>query len=214
MKFAFYFTIFDHHADAELLAELAVEVEEAGWDRVLVWDHVNLADYGFADGGPHVDPWMALALMADRTERIELGTYVTPIPRRRPVKLAREILTLQQLSGGRFVFGGGLGAGASEFDQLGEETNPRTRGQMLDESLEILQRVFAGEALDHHGDHYNRRRRSDGRRPGRRPDPGRRDLAESPSHSGGQPDSMASMRSGRASSTPSPSRMLRRFTPT
>jgi alkanesulfonate monooxygenase SsuD/methylene tetrahydromethanopterin reductase-like flavin-dependent oxidoreductase (luciferase family) len=137
VRFAFNFPIFDHLADAHLLAELAGVAEEAGWDRVLVWDHVNLAEYGFANGGPHVDPWIALALMADRTERIELGTCVTPVPRRRPVKLAREILTLHDLSGGRFVFGAGMGAGESEFDRLGE-----------------LQALFAGDALDHHGDHY------------------------------------------------------------
>jgi alkanesulfonate monooxygenase SsuD/methylene tetrahydromethanopterin reductase-like flavin-dependent oxidoreductase (luciferase family) len=154
VKFAFNFPIFDHLADVRLLADLAAEVEEAGWDRVLVWDHVNLAEYGFANGGPHVDPWIALALMADRTERIELGTCVTPVPRRRPVKLAREILTLHDLSGGRFVFGAGMGAGASEFDRLGEETDARTRGRMLDETLEVLQAVFAGDAIDHHGDHY------------------------------------------------------------
>ena len=154
MKFAFNFPIFDHLADVRLLADLAAEVEEAGWDRVLVWDHVNLAEYGFANGGPHVDPWIALALMADRTERIELGTCVTPVPRRRPVKLAREILTLHDLSGGRFVFGAGMGAGVSELDRLGEETDGRTRGRMLDEALEILQAVFAGDAIDHHGDHY------------------------------------------------------------
>ena len=154
MKFAFNFPIFDHLADVRLLADLAVEAEDAGWDRVLVWDHVNLAEYGLADGGPHVDPWIALALMADRTERIELGTCVTPIPRRRPVKLAREILTLHDLSGGRFLFGAGMGAGVSEFDRLGEEIDGRTRGRMLDEALGILRAVFAAEALDHHGDHY------------------------------------------------------------
>jgi alkanesulfonate monooxygenase SsuD/methylene tetrahydromethanopterin reductase-like flavin-dependent oxidoreductase (luciferase family) len=92
--------------------------------------------------------------MAERTEQIELGTCVTPVPRRRPVKLAREILTLHDLSGGRFVFGAGMGDGVSEFERLGEETDRRTRGQMLDETLEILRTVFAGDALDHHGDHY------------------------------------------------------------
>lgn len=154
MKFAFNFPNFDHLADVRLLADLAADAEDAGWDRVLVWDHVNLADYGLANGGPHVDPWIALALIADRTEQIELGTCVTPLPRRRPVKVAREILTLHELSGGRFVLGAGMGAGASEFDRLGEETDGRTRARMLDEALEILQAVFAGDALDHHGDHY------------------------------------------------------------
>jgi alkanesulfonate monooxygenase SsuD/methylene tetrahydromethanopterin reductase-like flavin-dependent oxidoreductase (luciferase family) len=154
VKFAFNVPIFDHLADVRLLADLAVELEEAGWDRVLVWDHVNLADFGLANGGPHVDPWIALALMADRTERIELGTCVTPAPRRRPVKLAREILTLHDLSNGRFVFGAGMGAGASEFDDLGEETDGRTRGRMLDETLDILRAVFSGDPIHHHGDHY------------------------------------------------------------
>ena len=83
-----------------------------------------------------------------------MGTCVTPVPRRRPVKLAGEILTLHDLSGGRFVFGAGMGAGASEFDRLGEETDGPTRGRMLDETLEVVQAIFAGDAIDHHGDHY------------------------------------------------------------
>ena len=154
MKYAFNFPLFDHLADERVLAELAHEAEQSGWDAVLVWDHVNLHLPGMANGGPHAEPWIALALMAQSTQRVLLGTCVTPVARRRPAKLAREILALQRLSGGRFVFGAGLGVGAEEFDDLGEERHLPTRGDMLDEGLEVITQLLSGAPVDHDGEHY------------------------------------------------------------
>ncbi len=154
MQFAFNFPIFDHLSDERVLADLAVEAEQSGWDAVLLWDHVNLHQQAMANGGPHAEPWIALAFMADRTEKILLGTCVTPIARRRPVKLAREILALHRLSCGRFVFGAGLGAGPAEFDDLGEEADPRVRAEMLDEGLELLKKLWSGDPVEHAGRHY------------------------------------------------------------
>ncbi|MDP9374027.1 MAG: LLM class flavin-dependent oxidoreductase, partial [Chloroflexota bacterium] len=91
-------------ADARRLAGLAREAEAAGWDGVFLWDHLS-----FGYDGPVVDPWIALAAMALSTERVRLGTLVTPLARRRPAKLARETVSLDHLSGGRLVLGVGLG---------------------------------------------------------------------------------------------------------
>jgi len=159
LRYAFNFPLFDHLSDERVLAELAYEAEQSGWDSVLVWDHVNLHHPGMASGGPHAEPWIALALMAQRTEKILLGTCVTPVARRRPMKLAREILAIHRLSNGRFMFGAGLGVGDAEFDDLGEERDLRTRGDMLDECLEVISSALSGTPVDFDGKHYQVRTR-------------------------------------------------------
>ncbi len=96
MRYAFNFPIFDQLSDERVLADLAAQAEESGWDAVLLWDHVNLRQPPMAKGGPHAEPWVALALMAERTEKILLGTCVTPIARRRRTGSGR-----QRAGGGR-----------------------------------------------------------------------------------------------------------------
>jgi alkanesulfonate monooxygenase SsuD/methylene tetrahydromethanopterin reductase-like flavin-dependent oxidoreductase (luciferase family) len=149
MKFSLSLMNFDYFGDVNVIAQLAREAEDAGWDAVFISDHVNWKDMGF-----HVDPWIALGLIADRTERVLIGTAVTPIARRRPTKLAREILTLHQLSGGRFIFGAGSGIWASEYDDLGDASELKVRAEMLDEGLELLQKTWVGNDFSHHGKHY------------------------------------------------------------
>ena len=102
------------------------------------------------------DPWITLAAMATATERIRLGPMVTPLARRRPVKVARETATLDRLSGGRLTLGVGLGSDqfASEYSITGEELDDRRRASMLDESLEILAAAWSGEPVHHRGEHY------------------------------------------------------------
>ena len=101
-----------------------------------------------------VDAWVALAAAATATHRIRLGTAVTPVPRRRPHKLAREAASLDRLSGGRVVLGVGTGEGASEYDHLGEERDHRARGDMLDEALDIITQIWSGTGVNHVGPHY------------------------------------------------------------
>jgi alkanesulfonate monooxygenase SsuD/methylene tetrahydromethanopterin reductase-like flavin-dependent oxidoreductase (luciferase family) len=139
---------FGEFADVRLLAGVAREAEHAGWDGFYLWDHVYWSIF------PMADPWIALAAVALATDRIRIGPMVTPLPRRRPTKLARETVTLDRLSGGRLTLGVGLGVRAQEWDHLGEETDLVTRGEMLDESLEILSSLWRGEALEHRGAHY------------------------------------------------------------
>lgn len=113
--------------DARTAAETAAIAEQAGWDGFFVWEPV----WG-------VDAWVCLAAAAMRTERIKLGTMLTPLSRMRPWKLASETATLDNLSGGRVILSVGLGALDSGFAEFGEVTDRRTRAELLDEGLAIL----------------------------------------------------------------------------
>jgi len=138
-------------ADARLLAALARDAEQAGWDGFFVWDHLG----GREPNLPLADPWIALAAVAMATERLRFGTMVTPLPRRRPWKVARETVTLDRLSGGRLILGAGLGSGrASEWANLGEETDSKRRGAMLDEALAVLEKLWSAQPFAFHGEHY------------------------------------------------------------
>ena len=104
MRHAVYVPPFGTFGDVNLLVDLARAAEQAGWDGFFLWDHLL-----YADDVPFVDAWIALAAIAAATERIRLGPLITPLPRRRPWKVAREAVTLDHLSGGRLVLGVGLG---------------------------------------------------------------------------------------------------------
>jgi alkanesulfonate monooxygenase SsuD/methylene tetrahydromethanopterin reductase-like flavin-dependent oxidoreductase (luciferase family) len=152
MRSGLFMPLFDALADPVVVARLSAEAEEAGWGGVFVWDNLRYQE-------PVVDvadPWITLAAVATATERIRLGPMVTPLARRRPVKVARETATLDRLSGGRLTLGVGLGSDrfASEYSITGEELDERRRASMLDESLEILAAAWAGEAVHHRGEHY------------------------------------------------------------
>jgi len=104
---------------------------------------------------PVGDPWVALAAAATTTERIRLFTGVTPIPRRAPWKLAREAVSLDHLSGGRFGLGVGIGWPTDpEFTRFDGPADLRTRADMLDEGLEILEGLWGGAPFEFSGDHY------------------------------------------------------------
>jgi alkanesulfonate monooxygenase SsuD/methylene tetrahydromethanopterin reductase-like flavin-dependent oxidoreductase (luciferase family) len=130
-------------------AELAEAAEAAGWDGVFTWDGVAIGEM------ETFDPWVTLAAMAMRTEHIRIGAIVTPPARRRPWKLARETMSVDQLSGGRLILPVGLGAledGA--FGNVGEPTEARVRAELLDESLTILEGLWRGEPFGFEGEHY------------------------------------------------------------
>ena len=130
--------------DARTLAELAHEAEEVGWDGVFYWVII------FGN-----DPWVALAAVAMRTERIRMGTMLTPVSRRRPWKLAGETVTLDHLSNGRLILPVGLGAPDTGFDKVGEETDRKVRAKMLDEGLDVLTGLWSGHPFSYSGEHYH-----------------------------------------------------------
>ncbi len=149
MRFALNLPPFGPFADVRKLVDLAVRAEEAGWDGFFLWDHMAAEP-----AQPIADPWVALGAIAVRTSRIRIGTMVTPLPRRRPWKLARETATLDRLSAGRLILGVGLGFVEMEFGAFGDETDPRVRGDMLDEGLEVLTGLWSGDPFSYDGQHY------------------------------------------------------------
>jgi alkanesulfonate monooxygenase SsuD/methylene tetrahydromethanopterin reductase-like flavin-dependent oxidoreductase (luciferase family) len=152
MRSGLFVPIFDALADPALVARLSAEAEEAGWDGVFLWDHVRWREPVLEVA----DPWITLAAVATATQAIRLGPMVTPLARRRPVKVARETATLDRLSGGRLTLGVGLGSDRSgnELSITGEELDDRRRAGMLDEALEILTAAWSGEPVHHRGEHY------------------------------------------------------------
>lgn len=151
MHFGMSLPNFNAFSDPQVLAQMAHEAEEAGWEAFFLWDHIRFDDLG----RPVADPWVALAGAAMNTRRIRLGTMLTPLARRRPWKLARETVTLDRLSGGRVTLGAGLGEPAQwEFGSFGEEADARIRAEKLDEGLEILTGLWSGEPFHFAGKHY------------------------------------------------------------
>lgn len=145
MKFGIIITM----GDPRTVADLAAEAEAAGWDGVFYWDGVAIGETDM------YDPWVVMAAMAMRTERVILGAIVTPPSRRRPWKLARETMTLDRLSNGRVVLPVGLGAlDDAAFGNVGEPTEAKVRAELLDESLEILEGLWVGEPFAYAGKHY------------------------------------------------------------
>ncbi|HYQ84204.1 MAG TPA: LLM class flavin-dependent oxidoreductase [Rubrobacter sp.] len=140
----------DDYADPRLAVCLARAAEEAGWEGFFVWDHL-----GFVWGTPSCDPWGVLFAAAVSTTRLKLGTAITPLARRRPHIVANALASLDLLSGGRVIFGAGLGGVAEEFTAFGEPGDAKERARMLDEGLMVLDGLLSGEPLTHHGQHYD-----------------------------------------------------------
>ncbi len=141
--------------DPRTCAELAAAAEAAGWDGVFVPDSISIDAPGYPPS-PTFDPWVTLAAMAMRTERIRLGTMVTPLPRRRSWKVARETVSLDYLSGGRLTLCVGLGAAADDagFSKVGEPMDLVVRAELLDEGLAVLGGLWGGRSFSFQGKHY------------------------------------------------------------
>jgi alkanesulfonate monooxygenase SsuD/methylene tetrahydromethanopterin reductase-like flavin-dependent oxidoreductase (luciferase family) len=154
MQFSVNIPNFGDFADARVVAKVAAAAEAAGWDALFVWDHV-VHDKQRRQGQPFGDPWILLTAAALATSRLRLGPLVTPVARRRPEQLARQVATLDALSGGRVIFGAGLGGPIEdEFASFGDTTDPVVLAERLDEGLDLLCRYWSGETVDHDGSHY------------------------------------------------------------
>ena len=143
MRYGLYVSNFGSNSDPRHVANLAREGERAGWEGFFVWDHL-----AFVWGQPSADPWVLLTACAISTTSVLLGTSVTPVPRRRVQNLAHTVATLDRLSGGRVVFGAGLGGNRSEFERFGEDFSRARRLESLDDGLSRLRRWWDGEKVD------------------------------------------------------------------
>src|SRR5438876_11757846 len=115
MRYGVYVPNFGPYGDARVLADLAYEAEEAGWDGFFLWDQVSKSTLT-PTVDPLVDPWVALTAIALRTRTIRLGMLATPLPRRRPRGVARERLSLDHSSAGRWSCGVGARGGYAQCE--------------------------------------------------------------------------------------------------
>ena len=143
---------FNELSRPQLLVELAQSAEASGWDGFFLWDHVLRRP----DEAPEVaDPFISLAAVASATATIRIGTMVTPLVRRRPQVLCRQVVTLDHLSSGRVTHGLGLGVDTTgELSKFGELLDERERGDLLDEGAALLAEMMTGEEVSHEGRYF------------------------------------------------------------
>jgi len=149
MRYGIVIANLDDYADPRVAVRLARAAEAAGWEAFFVWDHL-----GFVQGVPSGDPWVILSAVAASTTHLVLGLAVTPLARRRPQVVANALASLDLLSGGRAIFGAGLGGVPEEFTAFGDPGDAKQRAAMLDEGLTILDGFWSGETVTHRGQHY------------------------------------------------------------
>ncbi|KXK20810.1 MAG: putative oxidoreductase [Chloroflexi bacterium OLB15] len=151
MKFGLTMPPFGPYADPNYLASTAEAAEAAGWDGFFIWDHVAYDN----PAHPMVDPWIGLAAVAMKTNHLCLGPMITSLARRHPWKVAREAVSLDLLSKGRFIMGVGLGDPPErDFGTFGEPEDAKIRAARLDEGLAILDGLWSGEPFAFQGTHY------------------------------------------------------------
>lgn len=145
--------------DVGALVDSAVAAEAGGWDGVFLADHLIFpppAEVG-GDAGdvqlPLPDPFITLAAIAAGTDRVRLGTWITPVPRRQPWQVARDVATLDRLSGGRVVLGVGLGR-RPDHERFGTPWDLPAIGRRCDEALDIIAALWSGQQTSYEGEHF------------------------------------------------------------
>src|SRR5207302_1890050 len=133
--------------------------EQAGYDQLDMFDHVVMpwpseqrGTLRYPSDMPILEALMTLAFVAAVTERIGLGTEVLVLPQRQPVLVAKQVSTLDTLSGGRVRLGVGTGWQEPEYEALGMPFH--TRGRAMDEAIALLRTSWAERDVTFRGDHY------------------------------------------------------------
>ena len=140
----------DYRMAHTVVQDYSRRTEELGFESLTVWDH--LTDAPGLYGGSWMDPLICLSAAAACTERIKLGTHILVLPLRHPVLLAKEIATLDYISGGRFFFGVGPGWSKPEFDAMGIEL--RERGRRTDEILDAVKLLLTEKNVSFKGEFF------------------------------------------------------------
>lgn len=137
--------------DPTEVVALARAAESNGWDGFFLWDHLRW------DGVVEAhDPWVLLGALAQETERMRLGTMVTPLSRRRPQVVAKHLTTLDHLSGGRATLGVGLGDPPDlDFSDFGDAASYQLRAAITDEALTVVAGLVGAGQVSFHGDHFD-----------------------------------------------------------
>ena|SRR2546426_6342296 len=151
VRFGLYMPNFGTAAHPKTVADLAETAEDNGWDGLYLWDHLVLWDKRV----PIYDSFTSLAAAAMRTEYLRLGTTVSPLAKSKPWILARQTMSLDHLSNGRFTLGVGLGIEETvDYDRWGEKADEKVLAEKLDESLDILAGLWSGKTFRYSGKQY------------------------------------------------------------
>jgi probable F420-dependent oxidoreductase len=136
-------------ATPALIRRLALRAEALGLDDVWVSEHIIVPRASFPRSPQFYDPVLTLTWVAAVTERVRLGTSVLVLPMRHPLPLAKELATLQNLSGGRLILGAGVGWLEEEFAALGVPF--RERGRRMDEGIAMMRAVWTQDPVTFRG---------------------------------------------------------------
>lgn len=134
------------------IRRVAEAAEELGFDSVWTTEHIIVGPEAVDPYGRVYDPLVTLAWIAGWTQRIGLGTSIVLVPLHNPMHLAKEVATLQELSGGRVTLGVGMGWHKDEYDFMGVEF--AGRGRRADEEIRIMRALWSGER-SFEGDHWS-----------------------------------------------------------
>ncbi len=147
-------------------AEVAAAAEEAGFESIWLPEHLVYpeelpATYPYSESGlpitpaatPLFDPWVVLAFIACATSTVRLATNVYILPLRHPISTARQLVTLDRLSGGRVILGAGVGWLEKEFETVGQSF--KDRGKRTDEIIGLMRRLWSERVIEHHGEFYS-----------------------------------------------------------
>ena len=159
MKLAVEFPSVSYREGSAGVKRLAEAIEAIGFDQLDIFDHVVMGFPTAARPAPMYPPkmpileaLMALSHIAAVTSRIGLGTEVLVLPQRQPTLVAKQVSTLDTLSGGRVRLGVGVGWQTSEYEALGEDFH--NRGRRMDEAIDLMRAYWRDEQVDHAGAHY------------------------------------------------------------
>src|SRR5262249_31596075 len=146
------FTRFPEMPSASELIDYGVKMEELGYESLWAWDHILL---GVDPNFPIHEALTILTAVAARTSKIKVGTGILVMPMRNPVILAKELATIDHISNGRLIVGAAVGWYKREFDSLGVDFS--SRGKIMEQSLEIINRPWTEEKVDGDYPPYNLR---------------------------------------------------------
>jgi len=151
MKYAIAIRNMGPQSTRQTIRAYAHAAEQLGFDALFVSDHLCIPpDDTEGSGGRYLDVLATLAYLAGATDRIRLGVSVLVLPYRPAVLTAKQVATIQELSGERMILGVGVGWMRREFEALGVEK--RMRGRISNETLRVLRHLFTHQAAAYHGD--------------------------------------------------------------
>jgi len=134
---------YGRESSPEAIRRTAELAEELGFDSVWTTEHIIVGPDAVDPYGRVYDPLVTLGWIAGWTDRIGLGTSIVLVPLHNPMHLAKQVATLQELSGGRFALGVGMGWHKDEYDFMGVEF--KGRGRRADEGIRLMRALWRGD---------------------------------------------------------------------